>query len=422
MRVNTLSIVNFRGIAELVLTFPQQTTVLVGVNGVGKSSILDALAILFSQMAWRINGSPNKSRPIRTGDLKIGASYVKISVNASVCNQVLDWALAYNRGGVPKNQPDRVSNLEGLNAVIQTLHRDWSPAEKDRQEPFNLPLVVYYDVHRAVVDTPMRVREQLQHNPFEAYRDALDHGGADFKRFFIWFRNREDWENEQRSDNPQFRDPFLSAVRKATKVFTGFTNIRIRRNPLRMTVEKAGLELNVDQLSDGEKCLLALVGDLARRLALLNPGRSNALEGEGVVLIDEIDLHLHPKWQREIVPCLERTFPNCQFVVSTHSPQILSHVNPEQVWLLHQTDNGVTGSHPQVTYGLDSSRLLEEVMDVAQREPAVELGLEQLFRLIEENKFVDSRNLLSTLKMRAPGMPEYGRAEALLKRKEVLGR
>ena len=422
MRLDKLSLFNFRGVAELTLTFEQQTTLLVGVNGVGKSSVLDALAILFSQLAWRINDIPNKSRPIRFGDLKVGERFARISVETHFRNRPLEWSLAYNRGGIPKHSTGRASKLDALNEAIVALHKEWSHVEEDRHEAFDLPLVVYYDVHRAVVDTPMRVREKLQHNPYEAYRDALDHGGADFKRFFIWFRNREDWENEQRRDNPQFRDRFLLSVQQAIEAFTRFTNIRVRRNPLRMTVEKSGLELDVEQLSDGEKCLLALVGDLARRLALLNPSRSNALEGEGVVLIDEIDLHLHPKWQREIVPCLERTFPNCQFVVSTHSPQILSHVKADQVWLLRQEAGGLQASHPQVTFGLDSSRLLEEVMDVSQREPLVEIELQKIFRLIEESELNAARDLLTTLKAQAPGMPEYGRVEALLKRKEVLGR
>jgi predicted ATP-binding protein involved in virulence len=422
MRLEKLCLRNFRGVAKLDLDFAHQTTVLVGVNGVGKSAILDALAIAFSQLAWRINDYPQKSRPIASGDLKIGERHASIVLDIQFHGHPLSWRLAHNKGGQPRGRPDLASKLDALNEAIKTLHQHWSHVEEDRQEPFDLPLAVYYDVHRAVVETPMRVREQLQHNPFEAYRDALDHGGADFKRFFIWFRNREDWENEQRRDEPNFRDRYLKAVRTATETFTGFTNIRIRRNPLRMTVEKDGLELAVEQLSDGEKCLLALVGDLARRLALLNPGRKNPLDGDGIVLIDEIDLHLHPRWQRNILPRLEKTFPNCQFVVSTHSPQILSHVQADQVWLLRQEKDGLSAFHPQVTFGLDSSRLLEEVMEVSQREPSIEDGLTQLFRMIEENNFAGARNLLVSLKDQAPEIPEYGRAEALMKRKELIGR
>jgi predicted ATP-binding protein involved in virulence len=86
-------------------------------------------------------------------------------------------------------------------------------------------------------------------------------------------------------------------------------------------------------LSDGEKCLLAMVGDLARRLAIANPDYPDALQGEAIVLIDEIELHLHPSWQRNIIPALKRTFPKCQFIITTHSPQVLSYIQPKNIYL-----------------------------------------------------------------------------------------
>lgn len=417
MHLNKLSLINFRGVTKLDLDFPQQTTLLVGVNGVGKSAILDALAIAFSQLAWRINEQPNKSRPIAAGDLKIGQQHASITVETTFRGQPLAWRLAYNKGGRPAKQPELASYLDALNAALHT-----ASSHVAEHTPPNLPLMVYYDVHRAVLTPPLRVREKMAHSPFEAYCDALDHGGADFKRFFIWFRNREDLENEQRRDDPQFRDPCLMAVRHATETFTGFTDLRIRRSPLRMTVTKQGVELEVAQLSDGEKCLLALIGDLARRLTLLNPARSDPLQGEGLVLIDEIDLHLHPQWQRQVIPRLEQTFPNCQYILSTHSPQVLSHVKAEQVWLLQQDGSGISAVHPQVTFGLDSSRLLEEVMAVSEREPAIAQGLEKLFRMIEQGELSAARSHLADLQQQAPSIPEYHRAEAILKRKEWIGR
>lgn len=123
----------------------------------------------------------------------------------------------------------------------------------------------------------------------------------------------------------------------------------------------------VNQLSDGEKCLLAMVGDLARRLAIANPGLSDQLQGKGVVLIDEIELHLHPKWQREIIPALTRTFPNCQFIVTTHSPQVVSHVKPQRIYILEKIDNGIVAKRPSSSFGRDSNSILEDLMDVPER-------------------------------------------------------
>lgn len=94
-----------------------------------------------------------------------------------------------------------------------------------------------------------------------------------------------------------------------------------------MVVNKGSLTISVDLLSDREKCTLALIGDLARRIALANPNRDNPLDGEGIVLIDEIELHMHPSWQRRVLGFLKRVFPNIQFIVTTHSPQILGEVD-----------------------------------------------------------------------------------------------
>ena len=101
----------------------------------------------------------------------------------------------------------------------------------------------------------------------------------------------------------------------------------MKRNPLRMVVNKGSLTISVDLLSDGEKCTLVLNGDLARRIALANPNRDNPLDGEGIVLIDEIELHMHPSWPRRVLGALKRVFPNIQFIVTTHSPQLLGEVD-----------------------------------------------------------------------------------------------
>ena len=106
-----------------------------------------------------------------------------------------------------------------------------------------------------------------------------------------------------------FPDLQLEAVRNALSSFMpDFKNLTVRRNPLRMEVVKEGKHLMINQLSDGEKCLMALIGDLARRMAILNPSRANPLKGDGIILIDEIDLHLHPKWQRMAITKLVRAY------------------------------------------------------------------------------------------------------------------
>lgn len=118
--------------------------------------------------------------------------------------------------------------------------------------------------------------------------------------------------------------------------------IKISDEDAQMVAIKHNTELSIAQLSEGEKCILAMTGDLARKLAIANPSRENPLEGEGIVLIDEVDLHLHPSWQGRIMPLLFRTFPNVQFIVTTHSPKVLSEITDEaQIFEIYQKDDGI---------------------------------------------------------------------------------
>jgi len=419
MMLQEIRLVNFRGIADMTLPFTTTTTAILGVNGVGKSAVLDALAIALSNMTERIAGQAASARDISPDDIKNDAAYARIQVTAELgIDTPTTWAIARNRKA-GKHPAERSSDLDQLNAHTRLFNGRMLYAEANHQ-PTHLPLAVYYDVHRAVLDVPLRVREKLKNTPREAYHDALGHGGTDFRGFFAWFRDREDAENERIRDEPAYVDRDLQAVRAAVEAFTQFTDLRIRRKPsLRMTVKKNAAELNVLQLSDGEKCLLALVGDLARRLSLLNTDKDNPLHGEGVVLIDEIDLHLHPRWQRSVVASLERTFPNCQFIITTHSPQVVGELLPEAVLLLR---DGEFLGHPQASYGLSSGQVLDEIMGATSRTPDVLQQLEVIFSSLERGELSLARQLISKLKADAPSVPELAGAEALLRRKEVLGR
>jgi predicted ATP-binding protein involved in virulence len=214
-------------------------------------------------------------------------------------------------------------------------------------------------------------------------------------------------------------------VRKALPNFLeGFLDLRVRRSPtLRMTVTKGDRELLVNQLSDGEKCLLAMVGDIARRLSIANPGLDDPLQGEGVILIDELELHLHPKWQRGIIPKLTETFPNCQFIVATHSPQIVSDVQPESIFILKSTDCGVIVEHPDHSFGRDSNQILEDLMGVSDRPEAIKTQLQDLFELIENGELDQAKQVKNNLEhLMGLDEPEFAKADVLIRRREILGR
>jgi predicted ATP-binding protein involved in virulence len=175
-----------------------------------------------------------------------------------------------------------------------------------------------------------------------------------------------------------------------------------------------------ENLSDGQRAVIGLVADIARRMCLLNPilGDEVTEKTPGVVLIDELDMHLHPRWQRILTTGLKRAFPALQFIVASHSPQVIGELHPEEIILLRP---GGT-DHPQVSYGLNSSQILEEIMGANARNVDVENRLTALFEQLERNQLDLAREEIARLKNDVPGLPELAGAEALLKRKQVLGR
>lgn len=216
--------------------------------------------------------------------------------------------------------------------------------------------------------------------------------------------------------------PELQTVTRAIEQFVpDYNHLQVKRVPRpHMLIDKKGVSFNLDQLSDGEKNLIALVGDIARRLAIANPKKKKPLESEGIILIDEIDLHLHPKWQRLIVPKLLEIFPNCQFFISTHSPQVISNVKPENVFLLEQGEDGLSYKGVDETYGMSLDRIVDLVMDDESRPvDHVREDLTKLFELIERKKLDEAKKLVSILRKDMKTDPDLIRAETLIRREEL---
>jgi len=189
-----------------------------------------------------------------------------------------------------------------------------------------------------------------------------------------------------------------------------------------MLVDKDGVEISLDQLSDGEKNLIALVGDIARRLSIANPSSKRPLDGDGVILIDEIDLHLHPSWQRLMIPQLTKAFPNCQFIITTHSPQVLSHVHHENIFLLKNDKKGFTYSKAVESFGQNSDRILEDLLGVDARPKAQKEMLHELFVLIQNGELTEAKDKVKILIDQIGEDPEIVKANVLIKRKEIIGK
>jgi predicted ATP-binding protein involved in virulence len=442
MKVKRLQITSFRGIDDLTLEFDEtEPTVFIGINGVGKSSILDCLSILLSWLVAQVQFDPNavgsfmkrqsgrlvsgRQQDLANGgifghkDIKNGEKKTHNEITISLNDQEMKWSINSFRIGDSTGLGVK-KDLAELEPVTNNMRRQW-----EENSEADIPLVVYYPVNRAVLNIPLETpEEKFSFKQIDAYAQALEGVQIGFGSFFQWFRALEDLENEQRRDEPDYRNRQLEAVREAIySLLPGFSDLRVRRSPLRMTVTKQGQELIINQLSDGEKCLLAMVGDLARRLAIANPSLSDPLQGSGVVLIDEIELHLHPKWQREIIPALTRTFQNCQFIITTHSPQVISDVKPESIYILEATPEGIVAKRPDSSFGRDSNYILEVLMGTPARKEEIKDDILELFRLIDQGDLDGARQLRQQIAHQiGSDEPELVKANVLLRRKEILNR
>lgn len=424
MKLTKLNLTNYRGVEDLDLALHPNLNVFIGVNGAGKSTILDSIAIMLSWVVNRLQNPRAFGRPITEPDIANGKDSSTIQLSSSIQQQVITWQLVRIRQG--HITPNR-SDLSKLNPYIEQLRQQITL----QPEPTNLPLFVYYPVNRAVLDIPLRIKHKHQFNPLIAYKDALT-SGANFRTFFEWFREREDLENENfkyrdtvhKPDDFCFPDPQLEAVRQAIYGFLpDFSNLTVRRSPLRMEITKQGQILTVNQLSNGEKCLIAMIGDLARRMAMLNPQQSEPLKGDGIILIDEIDLHLHPQWQRFLIPKMLEVFPNCQFFISTHSPHVITHVQPENLHLLKQTNQGIKIVPALESYGKTVERILEDLMGLETTRPTeVDLALRKIFENIARNRLLEAKEGIKLLKPKIKDDPELTKAEVLIRRKESIGK
>lgn len=424
MKIDALKLSGFRGAVDLPLTLDQRLSIFVGVNGAGKSTVLDALALALSWAANRIRHSGSSGRPIDEAEITNGKSTAAIELTCQTESGKVEWKLSKSRAGHAAEDKSSFNQLSEYARFVQGRISETS-------ERFDLPLFAYYPVNRAVLDIPLRIREKHRFTLLTAYDDALT-AGANFRTFFEWFREREDLENENRKyldelikpEGFSFPDRQLEAVRHALSSFLPeFKNLTVRRNPLRMEVEKQGQRLSVNQLSDGEKCMIALIGDMARRLSIANPTLDNPLMGHGIVMIDEIDLHLHPKWQRLVVPKLLEVFPNCQFIVSTHSPHVITHVQPESLYMLQQTPHGVQVDRPRESFGKNVDRVLEDLMGLATTRPdEVESSLRDIFLAIDNGGLQEARGKIEGLRRSIGDDPDLVRADVLIRRKEIIGK
>ena len=402
MKLKRLTLTNFRVFEQATFDFQPDMNLLVGVNGVGKSSVLDALRMLLSEAFSDEKGSG--SLPFADDDFTVG-------------HYNLTVGLQFTNGGSYSVTRKRHAASTGRGGGWATGGRQ---IPRDIAE---LPIAVYFSPRRSIPTYRKPSRQASAGGRAAAYADALSPSrGLQVYEFVDWMLAQTAFSREEADPIATRRLQVLQSA--AIQFLENYTRLEaVTGERTIVLLDEDENPLNIKQLSDGERCLLALVFDLARRLSQANPEMNDPLrDGKAVVLIDELDLHLHPRWQRTVVEKLTKTFPNCQFIATTHSPQIIGECDPAGLILLAKEDGKVVvtqGGHQG--FGLDSSWILEHLMGTAPRNASVQMQINQVEDAIEEGSLQLAREHLADLRRTLHGDDgEVVRLEASINNLEAL--
>ncbi|PJJ96218.1 ATP-binding protein [Lysobacteraceae bacterium NML03-0222] len=437
MKLESLSLKHCGGFEQLDISFEPDVTLIAGVNGVGKSTVLHTLAVLLSRAMPEFTSS--RSAPLYfTDDLIHGdkvslEAFARIQINGQIINAGVQRLRAADEKG------DRFMLLRQAEAATGAI--DFAQALSTRTLTGELeagmqetrialatlknaaypPLAVYFSPKRQLPGQPRNLPEAKPFAPSIAYDRALHDREVELREFMHWFRTQE----KLGVDNEPRRLKVLDALRAVVSdLMPEFSDLRIQEQPrLGFVVDKRGQPFYLHQLSDGERGLLALVFDLTRRLAIANPNSENPIaEGTALVLIDEIELHLHPKWQREVIKRLPNIFKGCQFVVTTHSPQVIGEVEARCVRLLTWQAGRMVVDIPAMAYGTDSNWILNVLMDASEINQEVDARLENAARLISEKDLDSARLQISSLRKDVGNTEAIQRLASMIERIERLGK
>jgi predicted ATP-binding protein involved in virulence len=423
MRLDRLHIQNFRCYEDATFDFQPGFNLVVGVNGSGKTSLLQAVAVSFIEFgnAMKPGETSLKNEDIRfvidrfDGRSRYERKFPLLVHGIGNVFDATEWVMKRDAEELP-HLVDTVFDCE-IDKVIKKINL---AIEVD------LPALAFYRSNRRWQGAGVSAEFAAQHrvSRFDGYLNWFD-AVADLRDFESWLigKTLERMQNllDAKPVSLDFDDE-LAWVNSAVEcAVPKARNLRYDLRLQSLLIDIDGKKtIPFNELSDGQRGMVALFADIARRMCILNPhmGKDVLKNTSGVVIIDELDIHLHPAWQRDIVPALKEAFPKVQFIAASHSPQIIGSLKPEEVIVLNNGD----ASHPRVTYGLDSSSVLEEVMGVTQREPEIERLLSELFSTLEDNDLKKAKVQLEALKKKAPDLPEFAGAEALIRRKEILGK
>jgi len=403
LKVKRLELVNFRCYNQIEISFHDNLTALIGFNGAGKTALMEGLSGLLQPLAQRLTNQlpPYKIEGFGESDVKNGTAQAINTVWVALKGQQeegdvsLNWYATLDSSGYEQEDISEFDDFNRLDTALRSLRLLYG-----ERKPVSFPVLAYYPCTYAAMPLGANGMEQktAQSGLPDAYDNALNGQNFDLNAFNDWLVWQINLAEETKDDH------LVRAVSDALLYLLSDENSRYdalrstykgRRRNGEIMLNKNGQEVRASQLSSGERTLFGLVGDLARRLVMANPYQETPLHGSGIVLIDEIDLHLHPSWQRMVITKLREIFPNVQFIMTTHSPLVLQGVQRENIRVL--IDGKISEEVPFV-YGRDPNSITEDAFGVALRPHDVEKMVEEISRLIDEENEGAAKEKLNELK------------------------
>lgn len=391
--------INFNGFESCEFTFDPHFTLLVGDNATGKTSVLDALSIAVDSWFLGMRGT-EKAGGIDAAQVRVipyphfdSITFEKqfparIEARGVVMGEEIVWARELNRVA------GRTTTAEAKYLIQLAVEADQKVRAGDNSI---LPLICSYGTERLWFESKHSKRKKREE--FISRSPSRLDGYVDCNVFEIQETALLEWMAAQVSAGQQMREETIAwrvMKRAIVACVEGAESLywdeRIKDLVVKMAESGEQMFRN---LSDGQRIMLTLVGDLVKRAATLNPqlGESVLDKSQGVVMIDELDLHLHPKWQRRVLHDLKKLFPQIQFIATTHSPQLIGEALPHEVRMLA---NGKVSTPPR-SFGIDSSRILKDVMHASERNEDVNDILAELSKLIETEDLEAAKSVVLRL-------------------------
>lgn len=381
MRIDSLTLHNFKCFSELHLEMHPEFNVLLGINGTGKTSILEALRVAIGSLYLGLDKYKNRIEvpSITNDDIRLEhlEQQFPTEVSAHGTFESLGTYFEPNRHVWMRSVETRGGRTRYGNATQILNYARLLQKSVRAGEPVNIPLLAYFSTDRYKKEKHSR-KILANGTRLRGYYNALDQRTN--IKFFLDLYMTETLDQLQTGEP----SPILKAVNTAVRECVRCKSVQyfIKQKELCLEYEN-GERMPFHLLSDGVRSTLAMVMEIAYRSYLLNPHLEEKapLKTSGVVLIDELDLHLHPEWQRHIANDLRRAFPKMQFIVTTHAPLIISSLDDCRIFTI--ADNEVYDFPLQT--GRDANYILQQ-MNVANMDEVIKDELEHYMKMIEQGQ------------------------------------